>query len=175
MPAREEKARCEVTRSSGGSPLQLSSPEDGQESGEHRKHYQSTALEDSPDVEPVAPQRRIVLEAAEQDSIQRGAHLAVSRLHQRQLEIARPILNAVQVARYLAGRGEHKNHRRVGILFRVLVVGVSKADAFREGANLICGAGGEGPGWITGLLSERLQVPRLPLRGEARCFAGIDA
>ena len=82
---------------------------------EHREHdeedQQAADLHEPRDEQAVAPRRRVVVKAAQQDLVAERAGLAVRRLEQRELEIARRVVDAVEVARDHAVGSQHEDDR----------------------------------------------------------------
>ena len=80
----------------------------------------------------VAAGGRIVVVAEQQELIDRRADAVLRRFHEAELEVARGELDAEEVARDDAARGQHGEAGGVGELVALRVVAVAEADRRRE-------------------------------------------
>src|SRR5260370_30500540 len=103
-------------------PQQADAGADGKQDGER------AALENARNQQTVFAQRRVETEAGQKDAIDDGADASLTGLEQRELDVARPELDAVQVARDARARRQRKDGRRVRVLLAVRVEGVAKAE-----------------------------------------------
>src|SRR4029079_6959270 len=101
-----------------------------------QKGRHTTGPDDPHHREAVLPARRVVVEAREQKLICRTADLPIRSLDERQAQIARSVLDAVEVMRQPAVRRHHHDPARVRELPGVRVVGVAEADGPREPRDL---------------------------------------
>src|SRR5438128_10620995 len=79
-------------------------------------------------VEVILAARGIVLEAAQEHAVERGAGAALRRFQQRELHVARRDLDSVEVARDLSVGAEDDADRRMIELLRVGIAGVMEDD-----------------------------------------------
>src|SRR3954451_2174070 len=86
------------------------------------------------DVEVVLARGRVVLEAAEDDAVERGADPALRRLHPREAQVAPVEVDAVEVARDPGVGAQHHGNGGVLVLSGLLVVAVAEAYAVGERA-----------------------------------------
>ena len=95
--------------------------------------------------EAVPAARRVVVKAIQEDIVDRAADLPIGGLDQRQPQIARPVLDAVEVVRQPALR--RRDHDAAGVreLTDRRVVGVAKADRAGQRRDLAAVAGEEMP------------------------------
>ena len=144
----------------------------------HSAHYQKSRGGNPQQVHgdrAVLTGRRIVVETEQENFIDRRADLIVRRLHQSQADIARRILDAVEILRHPALRGEDHDGAGVGVLVGLRVVLVMEADGVgnRAHVGLLAGEkvpaiGGAGPAIAA-------QIVRLLRRRYFRRILGIEA
>ena len=80
----------------------------------------------------VAADRRVVVEAVEQDLVDEAADLAAGRLDQAEPQVARRVLDAEAIAGDLAAGGQQHDAGGVGELLELRVVDVLEADGVGE-------------------------------------------
>jgi hypothetical protein len=127
------------------------------------------------DHQAVAPGGRVVVEAVEQELVDRAPDALVRGLDQPQAQVARRVLDAVEVARQPARRRQHDHARRVRVLAGLGVVGVAEADRVGQRADLELLADQEAPAVLGGGTVVLAQVA-LALRARERWgLLGVDA
>ncbi len=121
------------------------------------------------------PRGRVVVEAGQQQLVDGAADLVIRRLHQRQLQVARPVLDAVEVPRQPAVRRHDHDPAGVRVLPDRLVVGVPEADRARQHRDLRLVPGQEVPSFSGAVAAVPPHVVRLLRAGELRRIARIEA
>src|SRR5207249_11342806 len=122
------------------------------------------ARPDQAEGEPaVASGLRVVAVAEQEETIRERADAAVRRFHQPEAQILRRVLDAEEVARDLAGRGQEDDTGGVGVLLLLFVPGVAETDRPGQAADRLRVARQEAPA-VPGLRAA-VQIERLDLPG----------
>src|SRR6185369_7321271 len=128
---------------------QLASPQARQRATDEKDHDRAGDSKVATHEQLVALRARVVSIAAQDHPLERGADLAVGGFEQRQLELPRRELDAVEIARHLGAAvsvgSEHHQRSHVSELSLVVDVGVAKTVRVRERVDLVDVPGQKGP------------------------------
>src|SRR5206468_567393 len=132
----------------------------GAQRGEHR--------------ETVLPRERVVVVAEEEDLLREPSDAVTGGLDEAQLEVARRVLHAVEVAREAAIRREHHDAARVGELAALLIEEVAEPRGAGQGGDRRLVAGEEAPA-LLGPPAVLADVGLLLRGGELRGLRRVEA
>ena len=164
----ERRAHCGVVprRRAGRGQDEAAEGGDGQEASEPHEVEDRGA---------VAAGLGVVLVAVEQDLVDGGADLPARRVHQREAEVLRRVLDAEEVVGDLPLGGRHEDPGGVGELLRLHVPHVAEADRLREAVHGLLRPGQEVPALVGPRPLVAGHVGLLLRRGEDRPLLRVEA
>ena len=123
----------------------LPSPQD-EHARHQRQHGRESRCSDEPhDREAVAGALRVVVEAIEEQLVDRRPDPLIGRLEHGKPHVARAVLDAVEVPRQLAAWRQHHEPADVGVLVDARVVRIPEPDSLRQRRDRLLVPGQEVP------------------------------